>query len=89
MGTTPPDVEDFAPLVAAFKATQGLLDRYCFDGEISLFVRAFVCLFAVYRFLRWRWHFFFFSLCVCLVPFLFFFPLQLRFVFCFVHCCQP
>lgn len=28
VGATPPDVEDFGPLVAAFKATQGLLDRF-------------------------------------------------------------
>ncbi|CAN0417289.1 unnamed protein product, partial [Scytosiphon promiscuus] len=27
LGETPPDVEDFKPLVSAFKATQGLLDR--------------------------------------------------------------
>lgn len=27
IGQTPPDVEDFGALVAAFKATQGLLDR--------------------------------------------------------------
>lgn len=26
LGETPPDVEDFKPLVAAFKATQALLD---------------------------------------------------------------